>query len=188
MGNVKNGSLLGEDYERLLRKVGGNYVTLEREIRIAIDHVVGPVCAVCQRVCCKASYCQRTLRNPWYRFLFKTFNKKKGLAWERREPPPGLGAKGCEIRAGRYAYCYSYNCRKVLSSLETDEARKTFQEISDILKNVGLNFMGKRHLTDVRDWQEITPERLRALNKKIEEGTKRFHELRSLLFMDKPGS
>jgi|GEM_PF-2110640 len=187
MGNVKDVPGLGEEGEKLLNRVAGDYVNLEREIRMVIDRVVGPVCSKCRRICCKASYCQRTQRNPWYRFLFETFHEEKGIAWGRREPPPGLGPNGCEIRAGRYAYCYAYNCRDVLSSLESDEAREIFQEISDILKNIGLNFLGKRHLTDVKDWREITPERLRALSKKIEEGTKRFYRLRSLLFMDKPG-
>ena len=107
--------------------------------------------------------------------------------WGRSIPPPGLGEEGCNIRAGRYAYCYAYNCRAVLSSLKSNEARKIFQEISDILKNIGLNFMGKRHLTDAREWREITPERLLVLNEKIEEEKEHFQKLQSLLFMYKPG-
>ncbi len=169
----------------LLRRVAENYMALEREIRIVVDEVAGPVCTTCPHVCCKASYCLRTLRNPWYRFLFECFGEE-GVIWERREPPPGLGPTGCIIRVGRYAYCYVYNCRAILASL-SPFAGEVFQEISDLLKNVGLNFLGKRHLTDVSCWEEITAARLRFLDEKIKEGTKRFHALRSLLFMDKPG-
>jgi hypothetical protein len=33
---------------------------------------------------------------------------------------------------------------------------KIFQEISDLLKDAGLHFTEKRHLTDLRTWDEIT--------------------------------
>ncbi len=169
-------------------KVGRRYVSLEREIRTLIDQVVSPVCGTCERVCCKASYCRRTLRNPWYRFLNEHFETGRPIPWNRIAPPPGLGSNGCVIRAGRYAYCYAYNCHAIIASLGSDLQRKIFQEISDLLKDVGLNFLGKRHLTDLEDWRQVTPQRLAALGKKIEEGIERFHKLRSLLYMDKPGN
>ena len=64
---------------------------------------------------------------------------------------------------------------------------KIFQEISDLLKDAGLHFTEKRHLTDLRTWDEITLERLKRLDKKIEVGTARFNELRSHLSIMKPG-
>ena len=179
--------MLDKHFEELLCRVAAHYESLERGIRGVIDEVVGPICSTCTRVCCKVSYCRRTLRNPWYRYLFEAYDDPEKISWDGGESPPGLGPNGCVITAGRYAYCYAYNCRAVLNSLKSSEARKVFQEISDILKNIGLNFMGKRHLTDVKCWQEITPERLRVFDKKIEEGTERFRKLRSLLFMNKPG-
>ncbi len=186
MEEVNTRDMPPADLEPLLSRISASYVALERVVRETIDRVVGPICATCERVCCKASYCRRTMRNPWYRFLFETYGGAD-IPWQRREPPPGLGPDGCDIRAGRYAYCSAYNCLAVLSSLDSDEDREIFQGISDILKDVGLNFLGKRHLTDLMDWEEITLPRLRRFEKKIEEGTKRFNELRSLLFMDKPG-
>ena len=171
----------------LLIQVARRYVALEKAIREVIDRFVGPVCAQCQRVCCKASYCRNTLLNPWYHYLFEQVEGAIPLPWERREPPPGLGPNGCLIRAGRYAYCYAYNCKAIRASFKSKEAFNAFQELSDLLKNVGLGFVGKRHLTDVRSWDEITVPRLKGLDKKIEEGMERFTELHSLLFMVKPG-
>ncbi len=186
MGKVKCEKMPGREFEALLQEVSQRYVTLEKGVRAVIDRVVSPICSGCERVCCRPSYCRETLRNPWYHYLFETYGAVK-LEWERRDRPPGLGPTGCVIRAGRYAYCYAYNCRAVLSSLGSAEAREAFQGISDILKDVGLNFLGKRHLTDLRDWKDVTSPRLLELDKKIEEGTGRFHELCSLLFMDEPG-
>ncbi len=171
----------------LLMDVGQRYVHLEQEIRTVIDKIVAPVCSTCAQVCCQPSYCRETLRNPWYLFLHKQFGDSRNISWERRNPPPGLGPKGCVIRAGRYAYCYAYNCRMIREQIGSEKQISVFQEISDLLKNLGLCFAGKRHLTDVRSWVEITPERLNRLNKKIEEGTARFHELCSLLFITEPG-
>ncbi len=171
------------EFIAVLHTVSRRYVALERAIRRAIDRVAAPVCSRCDRVCCRAAYCRNTLINPWYRYLFEHFQREKAIPWERRNPPPGLGPTGCIILAGRYAYCYAYNCRVILASLEFDARGRAFQELSDLLKNIGLNFFGRRHLTDVRDWKEITLPRLERLNQKIEEGTKRFDALRSLLFM-----
>ncbi len=181
MGGVKQ-----KDFERYLSEVSAHYVRLEKEIRQVIDQIVSPLCSTCSRVCCKASYCRRTLTHPWYRFLFERYGDGVKIAWERREPPPGLGPKGCVIRAGRYAYCYVYNCRAILESLGSEERKNAFQELSDLLKDIGLNFAGKRHLTDVRSWKEITLPRLEKLDKKIEEGTKHFNELCSLLSINEP--
>ena len=171
----------------LLTQVARRYVALEKAIREDIDRFVGPVCAQCQRVCCKASYCRNTLLNPWYRYLFERYGGAIPLPWDRREPPPGLGPTGCLIRAGRYAYCSAYNCKAIRAFFKTERAFKAFQELSDLLKNVGLGFAGKRHLTDVRSWDEITLSRLERLDKKIKEGMERFVELHSLLCMVKPG-
>ena len=172
--------------EKLLMKTGERYVILEREIRSLIDTIVSPVCSVCSRVCCQASYCRETLRNTWYHFLFERFGNDGAIPWSRRVPPPGLGQRGCVIRAGRYAYCYAYNCRAIREKLGTAERINCFQQISDLLKDIGLNFYGKRHLTDLRSWNDITPERLEGLRKKIEEGTARYHKLRSLLSITEP--
>ena len=171
-------------YAEALLESGSRYVTLERRVRQTIDRIVSPVCASCIRVCCKAAYCRETIRNPWYCFLFVRFNEEKDIDWDRISPPPGLGRNGCEIRAGRYAYCSAYNCRAVLMSLKTDKERNCFQELSEILKEVGLNFAGKRHLTDIRSWDDITLLRLLRLNEKIEVGEKRFTELSSHLFYE----
>jgi len=176
-----------KDFEVLLFKVSERYVKLEKAIRGVIDRVVSPVCSSCTKICCKASYCRRTLRNPWYLFLIERYGDGTEIEWERSYPPPGLGPNGCMIRAGRYAYCYAYNCRVILKSLGSEEARRYFKEISDLLKNAGLNFAGHKHLTDVRDWREITLPRLEMLDEKIEEGTKRFLKLCSLLFIGEPG-
>lgn len=120
-------------------------------------------------------------------FLFERYGDGSEIEWERSYSPPGLGPNGCMIRAGRYTYCYAYNCRMILKLLGSERAKRYFQGISDILKDVGLNFAGKRHLTDVRDWREITLPRLEMLDKKIEEGTKRFLELYSPLSINEPG-
>jgi hypothetical protein len=69
-------------------------------------------------------------------------------------------------------------------SLKTDKERNCSQELSEILKEVGLNFAGKRHLTDIRSWDDITLLRLLRLNEKIEVGEKRFAELSSHLFYE----
>ena len=173
--------------EGLLMETAERYIALEREIRFVVDTIVAPVCSVCTRVCCQASYCRETLRNPWYRFLFEYFGNGQGVPWDRQNPPPGLGSEGCVIRSGRYAYCYAYNCRAICKSLGSTERIECFQQISDLLKDIGLHFAEKRHLTDIRTWKDITPERLERLGKKIEEGAVRFQRLCSLLFITKPG-
>jgi len=171
----------------LLWHIGRRYVCLERWVRAVIDEVVASTCSACVRVCCQPSYCRETLRNPWYFFLHEQFGNSGDIPWERRDPPPGLGPDGCIIRAGRYAYCYAYNCRAIRERIGSSKQMKIFQEISDLLKDVGLHFTEKRHLTDLRTWDEITLERLKRLDKKIEVGTARFIELRSHLSIMKPG-
>ena len=173
-------------YAEVLFECGHRYVALERRVRQAIDRVVSPVCSSCIRVCCKAAYCRETPKNPWYYFLFTQFSGGKDIDWKKADPPPGLGRNGCEIRAGRYAYCYAYNCRAVLMSLKTDQERNYFRKLSEILKDIGLNFADKRHLTDIRNWDDITLARLLSLNERIKEGETRFAELSHLLFHDFP--
>jgi hypothetical protein len=79
-------------------------------------------------------YCRETARNPWYAYV----HRQAGLAavpedWRRRRTPFGLGPRGCEIRAGRYVFCYSYNCRRLLESLRGNGGREAFQQLSDLL-------------------------------------------------------
>jgi hypothetical protein len=126
-------------YTEALLQCGNRYVTLERRVRQAIDRIVFPICSSCNRICCRAAYCRETRRNPWYYFLFTQFIKQD-IDWEKTSAPPGLGRNGCEIRAGRYAYCYAYNCQAVLISLKTDQERSYFKELSEIIKEIGLNF------------------------------------------------
>ena len=71
-------------------------------------------------------------------------------------------------------------------SLKTDQERNYFRELSEILKDIGLNFAGKRHLTDIRNWDDITRPRLLSLNERIKEGKTRFAEFSHLLFHDSP--
>lgn len=73
-----------------------------------------------------------------------------------------------------------------MDSLGSDEAGTYFQEFSGLMKEIGLNFAGKRHLTDLLDWHEITLSRLLMLDEKIEEGTCRFKRLCSLLSINEP--
>lgn len=110
------------------------YADLEGRMRAAIDRVAARVCPSCTSPCCRHPYCRATARNPWYAFV----NSVAGefvlpKEWERRKDPFGLGSGGCRIRAGRYIFCYSYNCPRLLAALPDEEARRAFQELSDLL-------------------------------------------------------
>ncbi|MBI5018216.1 MAG: hypothetical protein HZB55_22350 [Deltaproteobacteria bacterium] len=103
-------------------------------MRAVIDSVAARVCPSCASPCCRYHYCRPTARNPWYAFVNHvagTFEVPED--WERRRDAFGLGRGGCEIRAGRYVFCYSYNCPRMLAALPGDPARRAFEELSDLL-------------------------------------------------------
>lgn len=110
------------------------YAALEAAVRDRIDRLAARVCPGCPSPCCRSCYCRRTFENPWYRWVNRV---AAPLApppdWRETRHPFGLGPRGCEIRAGRYVFCYSYNCRRLLGALETRGARRAFQALSDLL-------------------------------------------------------
>ena len=96
-----------------------------------------------------------------------------------RRDPFGLGEAGCSIRAGRYAFCYSYNCRRILEPLSSS-ARVAFREVSDLL--LGPNRLpGGRLLHEVGRCSEIGERDLLHIAREVTEALDRLPRLRALL-------
>ncbi len=154
-------------------------------MRGCIDPVAGRVCPKCETPCCRVHYCRETARNPWYRFVGETAG---GFAmpgdWLLRRDPFGLGDAGCSIRAGRYAFCYSYNCRRILESLPAS-ARAVFQEVSDLLLAPN-RLPGGRLLHEVRRPEELREQDLKCIAGEVTEALDRLPRLRARLFDPTP--
>jgi hypothetical protein len=156
------------------------YARLEALVRECIDPVAGRVCPTCPNPCCRGHYCRETARNPWYRFVGELAG---GFEMPRdallRRDPFGLGEAGCSIRAGRYAFCYSYNCRRILESLSCP-ARAAFQEVSDLLLAPN-RLPGGRLLHEVRRCEEIGERDLLRIAREVTQALDRLPRLRAFL-------
>lgn len=154
------------------RDVALRYAALERFVRRQIDRVAFVVCPRCGSPCCRSHYCRETGRNPWYRFVAETAG---GFAlpgdWAARRDPFGLGAGGCEIQAGRYVFCYSYNCPRLLSALP-EAGRVPFQELSDLLLAAN-RLPGGRSLHEVRRLEELGTQDMEAIDREVQEALRR---------------
>lgn len=103
-------------------------------MRRLIDPVTAAVCPACPLPCCRFWYCREVARNPWSAFVNRVAGGFRVPGdWDRRRDPFGLGDAGCAVRAGRYVFCYSYNCRRILGALPSADAREAFREVSELL-------------------------------------------------------
>lgn len=136
------------------------YAELERRLRRTIDGLTRRVCPACPRPCCRAVYCRETLRTPWYAWVRRLAGGGPVPPdWARRRDPFGVGATGCELRAGRYVFCYSFNCRRLLSALPDADARRALQALSDALLPAH-RLPGGRLLHEVRALAQLDREDL----------------------------
>ncbi len=160
------------------------YADLERALRDAIDPVTRRVCPQCPGSCCRAVYCRAAGRNPWYQWVRQVAAAGELAAgWERRRDPFGLGAGGCTVRAGRYVFCYSFNCRRLLEALPGSAARAAFQELSELLLPVN-RLPGGRLLHELRRPEELTEADLRHLAGAVTVARSRLGELPSRFCTD----
>ncbi|MBE0618238.1 MAG: hypothetical protein IH608_09975 [Proteobacteria bacterium] len=156
------------------------YASLEGGLRRVIDRVAAAACPRCASPCCRVHYCRETARNPWYRFVNETAGAFALPAdWETRRDPFGLGARGCGIRAGRYAFCYSYNCPRLLATLQAHQ-RALFQELSDLALSVNRLPNGCL-LHEIRTPKALGPAELAAIAMGIGEAGQRLADLENCL-------
>jgi hypothetical protein len=162
--------------------IAERYSRLESDLREAIDAVATTVCAACEAPCCRVHYCRETARNPWYRFVNQVAGRFRVPAdWETRRDAFGLGPRGCDIRSGRYVFCYSFNCRRLLAAVETGE-REGFQALSDLLLTVNRLPRG-RLLHELRRADDLDAEDLGAVNRALRHARRRLQRLRRRVFL-----
>ncbi|HSH68591.1 MAG TPA: hypothetical protein VK997_01645 [Deferrisomatales bacterium] len=159
----------------------GAYARLERQLRGVIDRVGRRVCPGCGRLCCRGYYCRATAVNPWYAFVHRSAGGAELPADAAiRRDPFALGARGCELRAGRYVFCYSYNCPLIRSFVGERGVGDVFQEVSDLLlaanRLPGGRLLHERAATDV-----LTAADLRHILAEVEGAARRLEQLRPYL-------
>lgn len=157
--------------------MAARYGALEGALRRVIDALGGTVCAPCPSPCCRVHYCRQTALNPWYRLVSRVaVGFRLPPDWEIRRDPFGLGPGGCEIRGGRYLFCYSYNCRRLLAALPGEEARQTWQEWSDLLLPVN-RLPGGQFLHELRDPGALRSRDLSWMGARLDEAGERMKGL-----------
>jgi hypothetical protein len=164
------------------------YAELEERIRELIDSVAAEVCPACLSPCCRYHYCRPTARNPWYAFI----NEVAGSfavpeEWERRRDPFGLGSGGCRIRAGRYVFCYSYNCPRLLAALPAGESRRAFVAVSELLLPAN-RLPGGRLLHELGEADGLTAKDLDHLASAVVDAGRQLEALRELVARGRPVS
>jgi hypothetical protein len=150
-------------------------------MRAVIDSVAAAVCPSCRSTCCRHHYCRPTARNPWYAFVNRlagTFEVPDG--WERRRDAFGLGSGGCRIRAGRYVFCYSYNCPRLLAALPGEPSRRAFEELSDLLLPSN-RLPDGRLLHELRSGEQLTEEHLHHIETAAAAAARRLETLAGVI-------
>lgn len=144
-----------------------------------IDRVTREVCPTCPHPCCRGHYCRETIRNPWYALVrSEAAQPPFPPEYARRRDPFGLGSGGCEIRAGRYVFCYSFNCRRLLRSFASAQRVAAFQEISDLL--LGVNRLPDGRLLHELRVAALDERALEHLTRALDNGWQRLAQLAQL--------
>ncbi len=150
-------------------------------MRVVIDRVGGRVCPGCGRLCCRGHYCRATALNPWYGFVHRSAGGPELPAdAATRRDPFALGARGCELRAGRYVFCYSYNCPLIRSFVAERGVGDVFQELSDLLLPAN-RLPGGRLLHERTMGEVLTAADLRHILTEVERAARRLEQLRPFL-------
>lgn len=162
-------------------RVAEAYAALEGRLRRVIDRAASRVCPGCPSPCCRFWYCREVALNPWYAFVNRAAGSfRTPRDWSRRRDPFGLGAGGCAIRSGRYVFCYSYNCRRLLASLPSPAERAAFEELSGLLLPVN-RLPGGRLLSELRDPEDLSETDLGEMGRTLADAFRRLAELELLL-------
>lgn len=146
-------------------------------MRRIIDRWTAAVCRGCPSPCCRFWYCREVARNPWSAFV----NRAAGTFrvpddWECRRDAFGLDGTGCAVRAGRYVFCYSYNCRRLLGALPSDDAREAFREVSELLLPAN-RLAGGRLLSELADPRDLSAADLDGIGRAVARASRRLAAL-----------
>jgi len=146
-----------------------SYARLEAELRARIDRLTARVCPGCRSPCCRPVYCRKTFDNPWYRWVNRVCRPfVPPPEWRVTRQPFGLGPRDCEIRAGRYVFCYSFNCRRLLAALPEPGARRAFQALSDLLLHPD-RLPGGRRLHELGPGERLSRREVGAIDRALAE-------------------
>jgi hypothetical protein len=150
-------------------------------MRAVIDPVAGRVCPGCGRLCCRGHYCRVTAANPWYGLVHRVGGGAPLPAdAATRRDPFALGPGGCELRAGRYTFCYSYNCPLIRTYTVERGVGDAFQEFSDLLLPAN-RLPGGRLLHELGAGGDLSLADLRHIRTAVAGAVRRAGQLRPLL-------
>lgn len=153
------------------------YAAVEERVRRSVEALTSRVCPRCPSPCCRACYCRESALNPWYSFVGTVAGRfRPPPDWRTRRHPFGLGAEGCEIRAGRYVFCSSYTCRRLREALPEKSRREAFQELSDLLLPAN-RLPGGLLLHELRDPAALDYRARRHLDEALAEARRRLPRL-----------
>jgi hypothetical protein len=96
--------------------------------------------------------------------------------WAQCREPFALGGSGCRLRAGRYVFCYSYNCPSIRQFVEGCGVASRFQELSELLLAAN-RLPGGRLLHEVRRDGDVTHEDLQHIGREVDRSLGRLADL-----------
>ncbi len=139
------------------------YAALEKEVQTLIGSKCGIYCELCVSRCCKTDICKEAMNSPVLRWIHN--HKDNNLTFA--DQCGWLNEKGCGLGIGRPPICYEFFCNDLLNTLPDERHRYVMCLLGKLVKYVGRNAIGKTHLTEISDKEDIKNISLESFKERI---------------------
>ena len=159
--------LVMTDLNSLLRE----YAFFEEKVGMAITGRCVANCCVCTRVCCREEICRETVESPFLCLLRQKFSPSTGynseFGW--------LTKTGCALSIGRAPVCYHFLCNDILISQPSLLDCYTLEVLAALVNHIGKDALGRRHLVEIIDGDDLYRVKLSRFEKKLSEAQAAFN-------------
>ena len=143
------------------------YIGVEKRVHGIVSRFSGVICSQCTDPCCTSKHCSDIGESIW----LQRVAQRDGNRLVAR--PDGsysfLGEKGCTLTAGRPMQCTWYICDTLCLEICDPLDHFLYQVASSVLVYIIRNISRGTDLLDIESMDELTPVRLRKLDRRLNE-------------------
>jgi hypothetical protein len=156
-----------------ISKIIEKYAAFEGEVSACTTKIFHRICSACSGACCRPEICAESLTSPFLKQVRQHFAPDAVYDDDRGWMKPS----GCALPVGRPPVCYQFFCDALFENRQTAEFRYAVR----IISSLGKKALGGKHIVELQDFSELRRANLARIEKRLNEATKAFQQVRAYL-------
>jgi hypothetical protein len=148
-------------------ELADRYIAVEKRVHGIVSRFSGVICTQCKDPCCTSKHCSDIGESIWLQLVAQ----RDGNVLVPRQDGSYcfLGDTGCTLTAGRPMQCTWYICDTLCLEICEPLEHFLYQVVSSVLVYIIRNISRGTDLLDIEALDELTPVRLRKLDRRLHE-------------------